>query len=240
MRTYHKQGFIILKYKKVVPAIFLERPNRFLAEVLIDEKREIVHVRNSGRCKEILIPGTRIYLEKIVKNEKRKTRYSLISAYKGSQLINIDSQIPNQLAYDALRNNALLAIDVGENIKREVKYNSSRFDLMYNNHNKRGFIEIKGVTLEKNGTAFFPDAPTIRGKKHVDELILASKKGYENYIIFIIQMKGISCFRPNDKMDPGFGISLRKANSVNVKIMAYDCFVTDDCIQIDKPIKVML
>lgn len=229
-----------MKYNKVVPAIFVERPNRFLAKVLINGKNYIVHVRNSGRCKEILIPGTRVYLEEIVKNKKRKTRYSLISAHKGSQLINIDSQIPNELVNNAIKNNYLSGIDVGTDIKREVKYNNSRFDLLYNNHNKIGFIEVKGVTLEKNGIALFPDAPTIRGRKHVDELIAASQKGYENYIVFIIQMKGVDCFKPNDKMDPKFGISLRKANAMHVKIRAYDCLVTDDCIEIDKPVKILL
>jgi sugar fermentation stimulation protein A len=229
-----------LRYFNVVPAIFIERPNRFLAKVLIDNKIEMVHVRNSGRCKEILIPGTRVYLEKIHNNKKRKTSYSIISAYKGLQLINIDSQIPNELVSNAIRENTLAGIDVGQNIKREVNYNNSRFDLMYSNNSSKGFIEVKGVTLEKNKIALFPDAPTKRGKKHIDELIASAQKDYKNYLVFIIQMKGVDCFKPNDDMDLEFGVSLRKANAMHIKIRVYDCLVTEDSIRIDKPVKLLL
>lgn len=229
-----------MKYKEVIPGIFIDRPNRFLANVFIDGKREAVHVRNSGRCREILIPGTRVYLEKAAGNHKRKTQYSLISAYKGSRLINIDSQIPNELVSDALKNKTLAGVDVCKDIKREVAYQHSRFDIMVQHTEGKGFIEVKGVTLEKDGIAYFPDAPTIRGSKHIRELIAASRDGYESYIIFVIQMKGVHYFKPNDEMDPIFGMALRKANSINIKIRAYDCLVKDHSIEIDQPIKIIL
>ena len=230
-----------MKYNEVVPAVFIERINRFLAKVLVGGKFEMVHVRNSGRCREILIPGTKIFLEKIGNLRNRKTKYSLISAYKGTKLINIDSQIPNDLVSNALMEKSLPGIDVGKDIKREVKYNNSRFDVMYHNHNSKGFIEVKGVTLEKNGIALFPDAPTLRGNKHVNELIYSSQKGFKNYIVFVIQMKGVHAFKPNDETDPVFGLALRKAhNEKNISIKAYDCIVKDKSIAIDRSIKILL
>lgn len=229
-----------MRYRKVVPGIFIDRPNRFLAHILINGEKKLVHVRNSGRCREILIPGTRVYLEKTRVNHKRKTEYSLISALKGLQLINIDSQIPNYLVSNALKSENLPGMAVGKDVKREVSYKSSRFDMLYNYQKKKGFIEVKGVTLENNGIASFPDAPTIRGSKHINELITASRAGYENYIIFVIQMKGVNCFKPNNKMDPIFGAALKKAYTADIRIKAYDCIVTEDEINIDKPIEVDL
>jgi len=228
-----------LRYKGIVPGIFIDRPNRFIANIWVNGERESVHVRNTGRCKEILIPGTGVLLEKVSNNSKRKTRFSLISAYKGSQLINIDSQIPNALVFSALDNNDLNIIEEIKYLKQEVTYQHSRFDLFYRNNHKKGFIEVKGVTLEKDRVALFPDAPTIRGNRHILELIDASKKGYENYIIFVIQMKGVGCFKPNDKMDPDFSEALRAADKNGVHIRAYDCLVTNNTIKIDQPIRVV-
>ncbi len=228
-----------MKYSKVVPGIFLDRPNRFLANVLVDGNTEMVHVRNSGRCREILVPGTRIYLEKALGNHQRKTRYAIISAYKGSRLINIDSQIPNELVSQALINESLEDVNTGGDIKREVTYQHCRFDMMYHHRGKKGFIEVKGVTLERDGVAYFPDAPTSRGSKHIRELITAFREGYEVYIIFIIQLKGVGCLIPNDEMDPEFGMALRKANSTHLKIRAYDCLVREQSIDIDQPVKII-
>ena len=229
-----------MRYKGIVSGIFIDRPNRFIANIWVNGERESVHVRNTGRCKEILIPGTGVLLEKASNNSKRKTRFSLISAYKGSQLINIDSQIPNALVFSALDNNDLNLIEEIKYLKQEVTYQHSRFDLFYRNNHKKGFIEVKGVTLEKDRVALFPDAPTIRGNRHILELIDASKKGYENYIIFVIQMKGVGCFKPNDKMDPDFSEALRAADKNGVHIRAYDCLVTNDAIKIDQPVRVVL
>jgi sugar fermentation stimulation protein A len=229
-----------LKYKGIVPGIFINRPNRFVANVWVNEEREAVHVRNTGRCKEILISGTRVFLEKASENNKRKTGFSLISAYKGSRLINIDSQIPNALIHSALDNHALNIAEEIHYLKREATYQHSRFDLFYRSIHKKGFIEVKGVTLEKDGTALFPDAPTMRGTRHILELIDASKKGYENHLIFLIQMKGVKYFKPNDKMDPDFSQALRAADKNGVHVRAYDCLVSNDAIKIDQPVRVVL
>ena len=229
-----------MKYKGIVPGIFIDRPNRFIANVWMNGEKHAVHVKNTGRCKEILIPGTRVLLEKASNNSKRKTQFSLISAYKGSRLINIDSQIPNALAFSALDNNDLNIIEEITYLKQEVTYQHSRFDLFYRNNHKKGFIEVKGVTLEKDRVALFPDAPTMRGTRHILELIDASKKGYENYLIFLIQMKGVGCFKPNDIMDPDFSEALRAADKSGIHIRAYDCLVTHDTIKIDQSVRVVL
>ena len=229
-----------MRYKGIVPGIFIDRPNRFIANIWVNGERESVHVRNTGRCREILIPGTRVLLEKASNNSKRKTRFSLIGAYKGSRLINIDSQIPNALVFSALDNNDLNIIKEMKYLKREATYQHSRFDLFYRSIYKKGFIEVKGVTLEKDGTALFPDAPTLRGTRHIFELIDAFNKGYENYLIFVIQMKGVNCFKPNDEMDPNFSEALRAADQKGVHIRAYDCLVTNDSIKIDQPVRVVL
>jgi len=224
----------------IVPGIFIDRPNRFIANVWVNGERLAVHVKNTGRCKEILISGTRVFLEKANEKSKRKTRFSLISAYKGSQLINIDSQIPNALGHSALENQALNITGKMDYLKREVTYQKSRFDLFYRSNHKKGFIEVKGVTLETKGVALFPDAPTIRGTRHILELIDASNQGYENYLIFVIQMKGVNCFKPNDKMDQNFSKALRVADKKGVHIQAYDCLGTNDSINIDQPVRVVL
>jgi sugar fermentation stimulation protein A len=231
---------IVLKYKGIVPGIFIDRPNRFIANVWVNGERHVVHVRNTGRCKEILISGTKVFLEKASENSKRKTGFSLIGAYKGSRLINIDSQIPNALIYSALDNHALNITEDINYLKREVTYQHSRFDLFYRSNHKKGFIEVKGVTLEEDRVALFPDAPTMRGTRHILELIDASKKGYENYLIFLIQMKGVKYFKPNEKMDPDFSEALRAADKNGVHIQAYDCLVTNDAIKIDQSVRVIL
>ena len=229
-----------MRYNKIIPGIFINRPNRFIANVWANGERQAVHVKNTGRCEEILIPGTRVFLEKANENSKRKTGFSLISAYKSTRLINIDSQIPNALIYSALDNHSINIMEEMNHLKREVTYKHSRFDLFYRSNHRKGFIEVKGVTLEKDRVALFPDAPTIRGTRHILELIKASSKGYENYIIFVIQMKGVKYFKPNEKMDPDFAKVLKEAKEKGIHIIAYDCLVTNDTIKIDQPVRVVI
>lgn len=227
----------IMKYTKVIKGIFLERPNRFIARVIINGNEETVHVKNTGRCREILRPGAEVILEE-ADNENRKTKYSLIGAYKDDVLFNIDSQIPNIVISEAIRNKE---IDEFQNItflKREVTFKNSRFDIYCEGNNRKIFIEIKGVTLEKDKTAMFPDAPTQRGLKHVMELIEAVKMGYEGFIIFLIQMKGVNYFTPNYEMDNKFSEGLKKAAKNGVKILAFDSIVEEDGIILGESINV--
>lgn len=229
-----------MKYEKIVEGIFLKRPNRFIAHVLIDGKEEIVHVKNTGRCKELLIPGVKVILEDCTSNKGRKTRYSLISVWKDDMLVNMDSQVPNLVVYNALKENKVSEFDNLDFIKREVSYESSRFDIYFEDETNKGFIEIKGVTLEKNGTAKFPDAPTKRGARHVHEMIDAVKHGFKGYIFFLIQMKGPKMFKLNWEMDMEFSKAVKLASENGVKILCYDSIVEKDGISIGRPIRLDL
>lgn len=232
---------INIKYKEVKKGTFIERPNRFIAKVLVDGYEETVHVKNTGRCKELLIKGATVYLS-VSDNPSRKTKYDLIGVEKVTDRnilkVNMDSQIPNDVVAEWLRNCDLFSQKAI--IKREVFYNKSRFDFYIEDDNRRVFLEVKGVTLENNGVASFPDAPTERGIKHINELIDCLNEGYEAYIFFVIQMKNIDYFTPNYETHPEFGEALKKAKNKGVKILAYDCIVTEDSIIIDKEIKVKL
>lgn len=228
-----------MKYDNVTEAIFIKRPNRFIAHVLLDGVKEIVHVRNTGRCKEILTPGTKVILEKS-KNENRKTRYSLICAYKGDMLINIDSQIPNAVVYEGIKNKKVHELSNVCSLKREVFYGNSRFDIYFETQNHKGFIEVKGVTLEENGVAMFPDAPTERGAKHVREMVKAVQEGYKGYIFFLIQLKGAKYFTPHEKMDKEFASALKYAAENGVKVLAYDSLVTEDEIVLRNKVDVRI
>jgi sugar fermentation stimulation protein len=214
-----------LKYSNITPGLFIERPNRFVAKVLIDGGEEWVHVKNTGRCREILVPGTRIYLEQSA-NPDRKYRYSLIAAHKGNCLINIDSQAPNAVVKNALQHNRIIEIPGIQTVRPEASFASSRFDFYYETADREGFIEVKGVTLERGGVALFPDAPTQRGTKHLRELIIATKRGFHCAVIFLIQLSGVSCFRPNRETDAEFASAVQEAAWAGVKILAYDCKVT--------------
>ncbi len=229
-----------MKYTKVVEGIFLKRPNRFIAHVLIDGKEEVVHVKNTGRCRELLLPNAKVLLEDCSYNLNRKTRYSIIAVWKGDMLINMDSQVPNTVVYDALKSNKISEFKNLEYLKKEVTFGNSRFDIYFESKDKKGFIEIKGVTLEDNGTAMFPDAPTTRGTKHVLEMIESVKKGYIGAIFFLIQMKGPDVFRLNWKMDREFSQAVKLASEKGVKVLAYDAIVEKDTISIGKPIKIDL
>ena len=228
-----------MSYTSITEAVFISRPNRFIARVAVDGAEETVHVKNTGRCKELLVPGARVWLEKS-QNPSRKTGYDLVCVMKEGEgreplLINIDSQIVNGCAEEWARRLWPTA-----RIRREVTYGDSRFDLCVEENGKTTFIEVKGVTLEKDGIASFPDAPTERGVKHIEELIALKEQGFGAAILFVIQMKGITEFRPNDETHPAFGDALRRAVASGVQIYAYDCTVTPDTMTIDKPVEVRL
>lgn len=226
-----------MKYENIKEAVFIERPNRFIANVCIDGKEEKVHVKNTGRCRELLIKGCRVFLEES-KNSARKTKYSLVAVYKGERIINMDSQIPNYVAEEALKKGIIKEIGIPDFVKREVKYSQSRFDIYYEKDGRKGFIEVKGVTLEKNGEVLFPDAPTERGTKHIKELIKAKKEGYEAAVLFVIQMKDVSFFAPNAETDKDFSQALKNAKEEGVNILAYDCDVKEDEIVLKDKVEV--
>lgn len=230
-----------MKYSNVQKGEFISRPNRFIAKVMINGAEHTVHVKNTGRCKELLIEGSTVYLEKS-QNPARKTAYDLIAAQKkttdGNILINMDSQIPNAVAEEWLKNSNLFP--KGTKFKREVFYKNSRFDIYAENENTKAFIEVKGVTLEKDGVAMFPDAPTLRGVKHINELIDAKQNGFDAYIIFIIQMKGVKYFTPNYETHKEFGDTLKKAALQGVNIICLDCITTPDSILADKFVEIKL
>ena len=218
-----------MKYKKIIKGIFIERPNRFIAKVLINGNIETCHVLNTGRCKELLTNGATVYLEES-DNINRKTKYDLVKVVKGDKLINMDSIAPNKVAEEFFKKRY-------DNVLREVKYKNSRFDLFVNGDT---FIEVKGVTLEKDNIAMFPDAPTDRGRKHIYELIDAVKNGYNAKIMFVIQFKGAKKFIPNYKTDPEFKKALLYAKENGVEILAYDCIVTEDALTINERVEVCL
>jgi len=232
-----------MKYHNIVQATFLERPNRFIAHCKIDDEVVIAHVKNTGRCKELLITGSTVYLQHNP-SPKRKTDYSLITVKKTDSLINIDSQAPNVVALEGIKGRLItLPGLIGETIllKREVTYGQSRFDLyLQTASGQEAFIEVKGVTLEDKGVVKFPDAPTKRGTKHIYELIEAKKAGYEVYILFVIQMATVTCFTPNQETDPEFSKALKMAQEAGVNIVAYECLVTPESMEISKPVTVKI
>ena len=224
-----------MRYDNIVSGTFLNRPNRFIAHVKINGETHICHVKNTGRCRELLIEGATVYLQKS-DNPARKTKYDLIAVQKGDMLINMDSAAPNKAAAEYLRKR------FGDNalIKPEKTYGGSRIDFYIETDTEKWLIEVKGVTLEEQGRALFPDAPTERGVKHINELIKATAEGYKACILFIIQMKGIASFSPNDMTHPAFGEALRNAAKKGVQIKAIDCMVTPDTMTTDKEIPINL
>lgn len=226
-----------MKYDNIVTGTFLSRPNRFIAHVMIDGREEVCHVKNTGRCKELLIPGVTVFLE-VAKNPTRKTKYDLIGVKKGNLMINMDSQAPNIAVKEWLEAGNLFPDATV--IKSEKTYGKSRFDFYVETPTEQIFLEVKGVTLEEDGIVRFPDAPTERGIKHMEELIACMQDGYKAYILFVIQMKGMKYFEPNDKTHKAFGDTLRKASKAGVTVLAYDCLVTADEMWIDEPVQVKL
>ena len=231
-----------MNYKKIVQATFIERPNRFIAYCKINETIEKVHVKNTGRCRELLIPNCTVYLEES-DNPNRKTKYSLIAVQKGNRLINMDSQVPNKVVQEALINKTIVLPGLDEEItfiKPEKTYKNSRFDIYIETENKKAFIEIKGVTLEEEGVVLIPDAKTERGVKHIKELIEAKKDGYYSYVVFVVQMKDVQYFTPNIKMHKELGDALIEAQNAGVNVLAYDCEVNPNSIEIKDEVNVKL
>lgn len=270
-----------MKYRNVVKAKFIERPNRFVAKVLVENGSDIVsaHVKNTGRCRELLVPGATVYLEDFDgRMGSRKMRYSLIAAEKeiapakrngdmgsrrsqtaegesGKLLVNMDSQAPNRVVQEALASGKLQLPGLSDapgplRIKPEKTYGNSRFDFyietgcgdatgaVLDNGRRKALIEVKGVTLEADGVAKFPDAPTARGVKHIEELCRANEDGFLAYILFVIQMKNVRTFEPNDETHPEFGEALARALTAGVQAFAYDCRVEPDSLALDSPVKI--
>ena len=233
-----------MQYQNIVKAKFISRPNRFIANVEVDGRPEISHVKNTGRCKELLIPGCTVYLEDFAgRMRTRKIRYSLIAVEKVSLLINMDSQAPNKIVCEALKSGMIYYEELGKLsiVKPETVYGDSRFDFYVEDENgKKGFIEVKGCTLENDGVASFPDAPTERGVKHIEGLIKAKKDGYFAGIVFAVQMEGMRYLVPNDETHKAFGDALRKADANGVSVRAFECRVTPDSLFVDHEIEVRL
>ena len=230
-----------MKYERISRALFLERPNRFIAYAELNGKKETIHVKNTGRCAELLRPGAVIYVQES-DNPERKTKWDLIAVEKetgrGKRLINMDSQIPNRVVQEWIEAGNLFP-DVSL-VRPETTYGNSRFDLYVEAGDRKIFIEVKGVTLEEDGVCRFPDAPSDRAVKHLEELIRAKKEGYETYVFFVIQMKGVSYFTPNTDTHPAFAEALRRAKEAGVEILAYDCNVTPDSIVVSEPVDAVL
>ncbi|MEF9983812.1 MAG: DNA/RNA nuclease SfsA [Oscillospiraceae bacterium] len=224
-------------YQNIKKAIFLDRPNRFIANIDINGETEVAHVKNTGRCKELLLAGSTVFVQEVNSNT-RKTKYDLISVYKGNKLINIDSQAPNKVFAQWVKEGHFLS-DITL-IKPETKFGNSRFDFYLETNDKKIFVEVKGVTLEENGTVRFPDAPTLRGVKHLDELCVAKKYGYDSYVVFVVQMSDVALFEPNDKTHLAFGNALRHAVKEGVHILVLDCIVTPDSLCIKNPVDIKL
>jgi sugar fermentation stimulation protein A len=226
-----------MKYGNVIKAKFISRPNRFIAYCEVDGKTEVVHVKNTGRCRELLVPNATVYLS-VSDNLERKTKYDLVAVEKetarGKILINMDSQAPNAAAHEWMLSGGIFG--EGATVRREVTFGNSRFDLYVEQGERKVFVEVKGVTLEGDGVASFPDAPTERGIKHINELIAAHNDGYEAYILFVVQMKGVHTFTPNDETHKAFGDALRHAAESGVQVLAYDCIVMPDEMKIDQKI----
>ena len=225
-----------MQYAKMVEGTFLARPNRFIAHIEIDGKEEVCHVKNTGRCRELLPVGAKVWCLDAA-SPSRKTRYDLITVRKGERLINMDSQAPNAAAKEWLLAGGLGQI---ENLKAEAKHGDSRFDFSFTKDGRPCFLEVKGVTLENDGVCAFPDAPTQRGAKHLRELTKLAQEGYGAYVLFVIQMEGVKYLHPNDLTDKPFGQALRKAKNAGVEILAYDCEIVVDTMKIREKVEVKL
>lgn len=225
-----------MKYQNMVQGTFLKRPNRFIAHVAIDGKEEICHVKNTGRCRELLTPNATVWCQKF-DNPNRKTKFDLICVQKGDLLVNMDSQAPNIAAKEWLLSGGLGEI---AELKSEYTHGDSRFDFSFIKDGKRCFLEVKGVTLEHDGVCAFPDAPTTRGVKHLQGLTAAVRDGFGAYVLFVVQMADMKYLRPHDETDPAFGAALRTAAQNGVTVLAMDCAVTPDSMDIRLPLLVKL
>ena len=217
-----------MNYPNMTPGVFLARPNRFVAHVSIDGETEICHVKNTGRCRELLVPGCTVWCQRST-NPNRKTKFDLIAVHKGQRLINMDSQAPNAAAREWLRSGGLGQI---EDLRAETVQGDSRFDFSFTKDGKPYFLEVKGCTLEQDGVCAFPDAPTERGAKHLRGLTELAKSDFGAYVLFVIQMTDVKYIHPNDVTDPAFGRALREAAAAGVQVLAVDCEITPDSMTI--------
>lgn len=225
-----------MKYANMVPGTFLARPNRFIAHVEIDGRVEVVHVKNTGRCRELLPAGAQVYCQRS-SNPARKTKFDLIAVQKGSRLINMDSQAPNRAAGEWLSSGGLGPVEA---LRAETVHGDSRFDFSFVKNGRQCFLEVKGVTLENDGICAFPDAPTQRGAKHLRGLTEAAREGCGAYVLFVIQMSGVKHLHPNDLTDPAFGKALREAAQNGVTVLAMDCAVSAGEMTLRAPVPVLL
>lgn len=222
-------------YVNIQQGIFIARPNRFLAIVEVDGRQEVCHVKNTGRCRELFLPGATVFIQK-TDNPLRKTKFDLIAVRKGARLINVDSQAPNKVTAEYLPK----FFPNIRFIRPEAFYKSSRFDFYIETEQEKIFMEVKGVTLEQDNVAFFPDAPTERGVKHLKELCDCMQEGYQAHVLFVLQMADICAFSPNDATHPQFGKTLRIADKAGVKILAKSCLVTPNTLEITNSVPVIL
>ena len=231
-----------MQYRAVKKAVFLSRPNRFIARVALEGAEETVHVKNTGRCRELLVPGAAVYLSEGT-NPARKTRFDLVAVEKARPgrpplLVNMDAQAPNTVFREGAEGGGFVP---GLTLLRpETVWGRSRFDFYWEAGARKGFVEVKGVTLEEDGHARFPDAPTQRGVKHLEELIACQEEGYEAAVCFVIQMPGMRDFAPNDVTHPAFGAALRRAAEAGVRVLAMECAVTPDTLTVTAPVPVLL
>ena len=224
-----------MRYKTVVTGVFHSRPNRFIALVDVGGREEVCHVKNTGRCRELLLPGAQVVLS-VSDNPARKTKYDLVAVWKeGTGLVNMDSQAPNAAAAELLPR-----LFPGAVIRAEQRCGLSRFDFSLETEQGVGYLEVKGCTLEREGHAYVPDAPTERGVKHLRELTELRRQGRCAAVLFLVQMKGVHAFSPNDGTDPAFGAALREARGAGVEILCYDCLVTPESMIADQPVPVEL
>ena len=226
-----------MKYTGIREAVFLRRPNRFIAQVLLDGQETVCHVKNTGRCRELLLPGALVYVQK-ASNPERKTGWDLIAVQKGQRLINMDAAAPNVVFGEWLRQGG--AGFVPSKIRPESVHGDSRFDFYFEHEGRKVFAEIKGVTLEDKGVTRFPDAPTERGLKHMHGLIRCVQEGFEAWAVFVIQMRDVRCFEPNWETHPQFGEALREAQQAGVRLLALDCDVTPDSLTIAEAVPIRL
>ena len=226
-----------MQYHNIKQGIFLARPNRFIAHVELAGEQVVCHVKNTGRCRELLIPGATVYLEES-DNPARKTKYDLVGVEKGTRLINMDSQAPNKVFGEWAQAGGFRPGLT--KLQPEKMYGNSRFDFYWETPEERGFVEVKGVTLEEDGVVRFPDAPTQRGVKHLEELMAARAAGYQAAVCFVIQMGDVTCFQPNDCTHPEFGAALRRAARAGVEVLAVDCRVERDSLEIGGRVEVCL
>lgn len=226
-----------MRYKNIVKGRFVSRPNRFIARVFAEGELQTVHVKNTGRCRELLVENAEVFLEKS-DNPKRKTAYDLVAVNKNGRLINMDSQAPNAAVEEFISSGKMLGET--EFLQREKVFGESRFDFYGIRGGKEFFAEVKGVTLEENGVVRFPDAPTERGVKHLNELVKAAAMGYECYVVFVVQMADVRYFEPNDETHRAFGKALRYAANHGVKVLCYECEVTENSMELSKAVEVRL